>query len=79
LLRHDPNPPVWLVVFEGGHFVGDRAPPGVALPRGTVLTLTFDANADGAVLDLAIRETAPALSRLAGVRALPPTASAASA
>jgi len=62
---------VWLVVFEGGHFVGDSAPSGAALPRGTVLTLTFAAGGRNVVYDLGITDQAPTLSELHGVRALP--------
>jgi hypothetical protein len=58
---------VWLVLFEGGHFVGDRAPSDAALPRGTVLTLIFAEGGQNVVDDLVITNQVPALAGLRGV------------
>jgi hypothetical protein len=58
--------PVYVVVMTGGTYTADMAPPGVADPQGSVLTLTVDA-ATFRITDVGIIGVEPDLSKIASV------------
>ena len=60
--------PVFVIVITGGHFTGRGSPSNeVAIPEGTILTLTLDA-ATYEITDVGIVNVEPDLSKVASDR-----------